>query len=98
MAVREVKVGDWVVYAKGKHSESPGPRAQDITAASKGDDYHYTVEKYWLVTEVRADGTLLLRTRRGKQHEIEAGDIRLRHATLWERWRHRHRFPPRDES
>ena len=96
MAIRSAKVGDKVVFSKDKHSPSPGPRARDIAAAPKGDDYSYIVAKYWVVAEVNPDGTLLLRTRRGKEHRIAKSDPRLRHATLWERLRFRKRFPSLD--
>ncbi|GIW99258.1 MAG: hypothetical protein KatS3mg111_2591 [Pirellulaceae bacterium] len=93
MGVKEAKVGDKMVFAKDKHSPSPGPRAREVVASPKGDDYSYIVEKYWTVVDVRPDGKLLLRTRRGKEHLVSRDDPRLRHATLWERWRYRHRFP-----
>ncbi|RMF44774.1 MAG: hypothetical protein D6753_01735 [Planctomycetota bacterium] len=97
MAIRAAKVGDKVVFSKDKHSPSPGPRARDIAASPKGDDYSYIVEKYWVVAEVNPDGTLLLKTRRGKEHRIPKNDPRLRHATLWERLRYRNRFPSLDQ-
>ena len=41
--------GDWVIFRKEKHSTSPGPRAENIHAAPKGDDYYYQVDKFWVV-------------------------------------------------
>ena len=84
--------GDWVVYRKTKHSPQPGPRAANVIAAEHGDDYTYTVDKYWIVEQVNDDGTLLLRTRRGKRHSIRPGDPSLRKARWWERRMHRERF------
>jgi hypothetical protein len=45
------------------------------------------------VAEVRSDGHLVLVTRRGKQHDVEATDPRLRPASLWERLFYKQRFP-----
>ena len=93
MAIRNPKVGDWVVYAKDKHSGSPGQRAQEIKASSKGDGYSYLVDKYWVIKEVLDDGHLVLGTRRGKEHVIAVDDPALRGATLWERFLRASRFP-----
>ena len=49
--------GDWAVYRKSKRSVSPGPRASNIMAASKGDSYTYVVEKFWIVDRVRHVGS-----------------------------------------
>jgi hypothetical protein len=87
------KVGDKVVYAKDKHSGSPGQRAQDVSASPKGDGYSYIVEKYWIVKDVREDGHLLLKTRRGKEHLISTDDPSLRSASIWERMFLASRFP-----
>jgi hypothetical protein len=40
-----------------------------------------------------AEGRLVLRTRRGKQHVVAPDDERLRRPTFWERLRYRDRFP-----
>ena len=98
MAISNARKGDRVIFARDKQSPSPGPRAQEISALSKGDTYSYIVEKYWVVDEVRDDGMLLLRTRRGKVHEVSTDDPRLRHATFWEKWRYRKRFPQPNEQ
>ena len=84
--------GDWVIYRKTKHSPHPGPRAENILPASNGDLYAYTVEKFWVVTDVRDDGSLVLETRRGKQHLVGSAIPSLRKANWWERWRYRSRF------
>ncbi|EMI53197.1 hypothetical protein [Rhodopirellula sallentina] len=86
------KPGDWVIYTKQKSSTSPGPRAENVHAASKGNLYRYTVEKYWIIDSVGDNGTLVLRTRRGKRHEVSADDLNLRKARIWERWIHSSRF------
>ena len=85
--------GDWVIFRKEKHSTSPGPRAENIHAAPKGDDYYYQVDKFWVVAETRADGKVVLRTRRGKTHVVKANDPHLRRARWWERLLYRNRFP-----
>jgi hypothetical protein len=84
--------GDWVIYRKTKHSLLPGPRAANVNAARFGDGYSYTVDKFWTVREVRSDGSLLLETRRGKQHSVRPDDPCLRRANLWQRLWYRDRF------
>lgn len=84
--------GDWVIYRKQKSSTVPGPRASNVHAASKGNLYRYTVDKFWVIDEVEEDGTLSLRTRRGKRHQVAPDDPQLRKARVWERWIHRARF------
>ncbi len=83
---------DQVVYCKQKHSSSPGPRARGVDAASHGETYSYTVDKFWLVKDIRSDGQLLLITRTGKEHIIDPYDPNLRRATIWERWYYRKRY------
>ena len=92
MGRRQFMKGDWVIYCKTKYTRHPGQRAKDIAAAANGDGYYYLVDKFWVVSNVLADGKLLLRTRRGKQHRIDANDSKLRMATLWDRLRYRARF------
>jgi len=92
MFERPYQKGDKVVYRKTKHSVCPGPRAQDILPAQFGDEYKYAVDKYWIVDQA-SDSKLLLRTRTGKTHEIDKNDPCLRHASWWERWVYKHRFP-----
>ncbi|MCR9291532.1 MAG: hypothetical protein NXI32_02355 [bacterium] len=96
MPIRNPKIGDKVVYAKDKHSGSPGQRAQEVTASPKGDLYNYIVEKYWVVKAIDHDGRLLLKTRRGKEHLISPNDPRLRLASIWERVFLSNRFPTLD--
>ncbi len=86
---------DWVVYTREKYSLSPGPRAKNIEPARHGEMYSYEVDKYWIVRGI--DGNdLILETRRGKRHQVPCSDMRLRKATLWERWFNANRFPPKD--
>lgn len=87
------KVGDPVVYQARKCTPHPGPRARDIRPAPAGEDYSYVVDKYWIVHEVRQNGSLELRTRRGKLRVVAASDPELRPATWWERLTHRSQFP-----
>ena len=88
------KRGDWVVFCRMKHKTHPGRRARDIHPAANGDDYTYYVEKFWLVLDVLSNGQLLLQTRRGKQHVVDANDPNLRHATWLDRIRYPSRFTP----
>lgn len=87
------KIGDPVVFRTTKYTARPGPRAEDIHPAPRGDNYTYHVDKFWVVAEVHNDGTLVVQTRRGKRHVIQADNPQLRHATRWERLRYAGRFP-----
>ena len=89
---RHFRVGDWVVYRKSKHSPHPGPRAANVSPARSGDLYAYTVDKFWVVREVLADGSVVVETRKQKRHVVSPGDPCLRKANLWQRWRFRNRF------
>jgi hypothetical protein len=93
MIRRQYRPGEAVIFRMGKHSTSPGPRAVHVHPASRGEFYSYEVDKFWVVQDVRPDGMLVVRTRRGKQHVISADDPRLRPPTWWERLTCRHRFP-----
>lgn len=85
MRTPQLKPGDWVIYRKQKVSASPGPRAQQTAPAAKGETYNYVVEKYWVVHEVLSENQVRLRTRRGKTHDVDLDDPRLRKARWWER-------------
>lgn len=90
--------GDWVIYRKQKSSTTPGPRAENVHAAQKGNLYRYTVDKFWVVEGLGDNGQLLLRTRRGKRHSVAPDDPALRKAKVWERWIYRNRFEGSDLS
>jgi hypothetical protein len=92
MEANEWEPGDWVVYRKQKRSTAPGRRAEQVFPAPAGDMYSYVVEKYWIVKEVLPDGTMRLRTRRGKEHVVPVDDPRLRRLRWWERLRLAARF------
>jgi hypothetical protein len=85
--------GDFLVYRKSKVSARPGPRARNVQASEKGDDYYYEVDKYWTVADVLDDGRLVAKTRTGKQVYLTPEDEKLRKAGLIERVLHRRRFP-----
>jgi hypothetical protein len=85
--------GDPVVYRIQKHSAKPGPRAKNVYATPRGEEYTYEVDKYWVVREQHDDGTLVAQTRQGKQHLLQADDPQLRPATWWERLWHQQQFP-----
>ena len=57
------------------------------------DEHSYVVRKFWRVAACRADGALVLVTRRGKQHVVSADDPLLRRPSLRERLFWRHKFP-----
>ena len=90
------RVGEPVIFVVSKFSPDPGPRAKHVHPAPAGETYSYQVEKFWTVVEVRSDGHVVLVTRRGKQHDVETTDPRLRAARWWERWLYRQRFPRLD--
>ena len=87
------QIGDLVVFQKLKASSRPGPRAKIVSPAPHGETYTYLVDKLWIVEEVRGDGMLVLRTRRGKRHVVAANDARMHPPTWWQRLRFRGRFP-----
>ena len=93
MVGSKYRAGDPVIYRKRKHSTSPGPRAQDVDPAPHGEEYTYCVDKFWVVRERLENGSLLLATRRGKEHVVSPDDPNLRHPHWWERWLYRDRFP-----
>jgi hypothetical protein len=93
MSWQPYKLGDLIIFRVTKYGYCPGPRAIYIHPTPHGDAYTYQVDKFWIVAAVLEDGTLLLRTRRGKTHDIKADDPNLRHATWWERLRYGDRFP-----
>lgn len=90
--------GDWVIYHKTKWSNDPGPRAQKVTPSSGGDQYFYVVDKFWVVEEVKQDGSVVLVTRRGKRHILSSELPSLRRANWFERLRYRNRFEAVEQS
>jgi len=85
--------GDHVVYHKGKVSTHPGRRAEDIHPSQSGEDYSYAVDKFWTVADVEEDGTLVVRTRRGKIHRINPDDPRVKKASWLQNTLYGKRFP-----
>lgn len=94
---RSFHVGDPVIFRMTKFSTDPGPRAKEVQPAPSGETYSYLVDKFWTVGQIATDGTLLLVTRRGKQHRVASNDLRLRPANWWERWMYAKRFPQPDQ-
>jgi hypothetical protein len=88
-----LKPGDHVIYVKTKQSVHPGPRAKAVEPSPNGDDYSYVVDKFWTVVEIREDNKLLLMTRRGKTHLVDADSPHIRRPRWWERLLFRDRFP-----
>ena len=87
-----MQTGNYVVYRKTKHSRHPGPRARDIHPAEHGEDYNYTVDKYWVVVDIGGDN-IICKTRTGKEVNVHIGDPNLRKAHILERIFKHHRFP-----
>ena len=88
-----VDAGDKIVYTKTKISPFPGAKAYNVTAADKGENYTYLVDKYWVVEDVFADGRVMARTRRGKRNYVWLDDPNLRKAGVIESLIHRDWFP-----
>jgi hypothetical protein len=87
------QTGDLVIYRKSKYAPHVGRRAIDVEPAAKGEFYRYSVEKCWVVEEVRSPDEIVVRTRSGRHHVLNAGDRNLRRARWWERLLFRGRFP-----
>lgn len=87
-----IEPGDFLIYRKSKVSQRPGPRARNVQASERGDDYYYEVDKYWTVADVR-DDELIAVTRTGKQVHLQPQDEHLRKAGLLDRVLHHSRFP-----
>lgn len=84
--------GDIVVYSRQKQSNSPGPRARDVSASAGGETYSYIVDKFWIVAEV-GEQELKLLTRRGKEHTVDINDFRLKRPTFWQKLFLKYKFP-----
>src|SRR5580698_9177318 len=54
--------GDFLIYRKTKASPHPGPRARNVEASEKGDDYYYEVDKFWTLSDILDDGRLVALT------------------------------------
>lgn len=89
-------VGDLVVYRKSKRSTAPGPRAKNIQPATQGEEYGYSVDKYWRVANIESNGNVVVVTRRGKVHHLKPDDVCLRPAQWWERLFMGGRFPTQE--
>ena len=87
------QIGDLVVYSAQKHSGHPTLNAQSVQPEAHGEGYRYLVRKYWVVAGIAEDGSLDLRTRRGKHRRVTAADPILRRAYWWERMFFSDRFP-----
>ena len=85
--------GDRVIYRREKHSTKPGPRAVNVDPSPLGETYSYEVDKFWLVEDIDDRGQVIVKTRRGKTHQVPKDDPRLRRASWWERWLYSKRFP-----
>jgi hypothetical protein len=85
--------GELVIYRKRKTSTRSGRRGATIFPALLGE--HQYVDKFWKVAEVLPGSQLVLITRRGKEHVVNASDPALRRASWWDRLYHRDRFPTR---
>lgn len=84
--------GDLVIYRMTKYSTRPGPRATNVHPARYGDTYSYTVDKFWVVADILADGTVVALTRRGKKNHVRANDPMLKRANWLQKLLYRARF------
>ena len=92
MQSSKYRPGDLVVYRKQKLSAHPGPRAREVDPSPRGETYSYCVDKFWMVVDSLGD-QVVVTTRRGKRHLLDATNRRLRRAGWWEMLFYRHRFP-----
>ena len=92
MFERPYQPGDLVICRIEKFSTHPSPRAKELSPARHGEHYRYAIDKFWVVHETRDDGTLVVRTRRGKLRSVPS-DARVHRARWWERLIYRDRFP-----
>ena len=93
----EFEPGDWVIYHKTKWSTQPGPRATNVTPSPSGDQYIYNIDKFWIVEEIKEDGSLVLITRTGKRHILDSEIPSLRRPSWIERLRFKSRFEAVEE-
>ncbi len=70
------------------------PGAKQVVPSLRGESYSYVLDKFWLVMGKADSGKLRVRTRRGREFQIDPDDRRLRAATWRERAVWRHKFPP----
>jgi len=91
--MKDFSVGDFVIYRKPKMSPHPGPRAQSVYPAEHGEDYSYSVDKFWTVAAVVDEQTIEIETRTGKRHRLRTDDPHLRKAGVLQRLLNRSRFP-----
>lgn len=90
---RVIRPGDRVIFQMHKYGFRPGPRAEDVQPAQHGESYSYRVNKFWLVTGRSENGTLELKTRRGKTRVVAENDPNLRRANFLELFWFAARFP-----
>ena len=92
MFPKPLHAGDPVIYTATKHGTHPGRRAREIRPEPQGEAYVYAVDKFWTVTDTRGR-QIVLTTRRGKVHLVDADDPHLRRPSWWQRLIYRNRFP-----
>ena len=97
MKNRRYRPGDRVVYRMSKRSTCPGKRAEQVSPSRYGESYTYCVDKFWVVVDQDGD-QVVVQTRRGKQHVLEADNRNLKRAGIWDLLVNRHRFPSLDSA
>lgn len=93
MSKTQLQTGDLVIYRQRKHGRQPALHARNVVPSPNGDDYSFTVKKYWVVSEVRPDGTLVTTSNTGKQRVVDQDDPLLTRATWMQRILYGSRFP-----
>jgi len=91
--MRRFRIGDPVVYRKDKTSSCPGPRAEEVVPSARGEDYSYTVPKFWKISAIPDAEHVVVVTRTGKRHCLSVSDPHLHKASFFGRLLHLHRFP-----
>lgn len=95
---QQLAPGDRVVCRIEKRGTNPGPWAEQIRPETHGEGYRYQVRKFWIVESVESDGSVIVRTRRGKTRCLSPDHPFLRRAHWWERLKYEQRFPQPGEG
>lgn len=86
------KYGDKLIYHKPKHSSNPSLNAKDLKPSEHGEEYDYTIKKYWIFLQ-EVDGYCTCLTPTFKLNYIKVTDVHLRKANIFEQIFFKRRFP-----
>jgi hypothetical protein len=91
---KSFRPGDRVIFSTPRHGANPGIGAKDVRPEPNGEGYRYIVEDFWIVANTN-EAQVVVKTRQGRTHVLDAADARMRVASWWQRLIHHHRFPKR---